>query len=146
MNGRFQSVISTTRLCIRAITKYHQSSARNSYISNFMKFIGVQRVWNPGILGNVLLKHPLKFFSGSLLVSSGSIAYCYAFDTSKIANVRQNDMSSKKYNRIMYYKYPHISEPLIWKDVMWCELLNVEGISIFSEELVEINWDSRIRG
>ena len=96
MNGRFRNVISTTRLYIRVITKCHQSSARNSSISNFIRLIGTQRVWNPGILGNVLLKHPLKFFSGSLLVSSGSIAYCYAFDTGKIANVQEKDMSSKK--------------------------------------------------
>ena len=95
MNWRFRNIISTTRLYIRVISKY-QSCARNSSISNFIKLIGVQRVWNPGILGNVLLKHPVKFFSGSLLVSSGSIAYCYAFDTGKIANVRQTDVSKKK--------------------------------------------------
>ena len=95
MNWRFRNIISTTRLYSRVISKY-QSCARNSSISNFIKLIGVQRVWNPGILGNVLLKHPVKFFSGSLLVSSGSIAYYYAFDTGKIANVRQTDLSKKK--------------------------------------------------
>ena len=131
MNWRFRNIISTTRLYSRVISKY-QSCARNSSISNFIKLIGVQRVWNPGILGNVLLKHPVKFFSGSLLVSSGSIAYCYAFDTGKIANVRQTDVSKKKKKKKinMYCKYPKAQNPFFV--VMRCELLNVEELRIFS--------------